>query len=66
MKAPFTEIVELEGGGTLTFTRFDRERVIRAAYEKGDVRFSYGLSIQDLRQLNISTVALSLATELKP
>ena len=66
MRAPFTEIIELDAGGTLTFTRFDGEPTIRVAYEKSDIRFSFGLSVRDLRQLNISTVALSLATELRP
>lgn len=66
MNAPITETIELEGGGTLTLTRFDGEPVVRCAHEKAGTRISFGLTPADVRELNHATVSLSLAVKVRP
>lgn len=66
MNPPFSEQIELEQGGTLTLTRFDGEPVVRCAFERAGTYLSFGLTPKDVRELNHTTVTLSLAKELRP
>lgn len=66
MNAPFTEMIDLDGGGTLALTRFDGDSIVRVAYERAGTRLSFGLTPQDVRELNLATVAVSLAAKVRP
>ena len=62
-EVPFNEHVALTGGGDVNILRFGYGE-IRLSYEKDGVRFSFPLTTDDLRGLQIAAKAIAIVDEL--